>query len=90
MTACACKVKNFTKAMRAREVRPDVMVPLSKVSQIVDLFGLLCQTVNTKTKGTKLRSFGLKDLVTEYHFDSAQVNVLLGKEECLYVTTLFS
>ena len=42
--ACACKVKNFAKAVWAREVRPDVMVPHSKVTQIVDLFGLVCQT----------------------------------------------
>ena len=30
--AWACKVKNFTTALRAREVRPDVMVPHSKVT----------------------------------------------------------
>ena len=43
--ACACKVENFSTAVRAREVRPDVVVPHSKVSQIVDILGLVCQTV---------------------------------------------
>ena len=43
--ACACKVENFTTAVQAREVRPDVVVPHIKVSQTVDLLGLVCQTV---------------------------------------------
>ena len=43
--AWACKVKNFVTAVRARKVRPDVMVPNSKVTQIVDIFWLVCQTV---------------------------------------------
>ena len=43
--ACACKVKNFAKAVRACEVHPDVMVLHSKVSQTVDIFELVCQTV---------------------------------------------
>ena len=43
--ACACKVENFATAVRAREVRPDVVVPHSKVSQTVDILGLVCQTV---------------------------------------------
>ena len=43
--ACACKVENFAKAVPAREVLPEVMAPHSKVSQIVDILGLVCQTV---------------------------------------------
>ena len=43
--ACACKVKNFAKAVCARKVRPDVIVPHSKVSQTVDIFVVVCQTV---------------------------------------------
>ena len=31
-------------AVWAREVRSDVVVPHSKVSQIVDILGLVCQT----------------------------------------------
>ena len=42
--ACACKVEDFATAVRAREVRPDVVVPHSEVSQIVDILGLVCQT----------------------------------------------
>ena len=37
---CACKVENFATA-----VRPDVVVLHSKVSQIVHILGLVCQTV---------------------------------------------
>ena len=74
----------------AREVCPDVMVPHSKVSKTADLFGLVRQIVLTKTKETKLQPFGFKDLVTEYHFDSVQVNILLMKEEHQYVATVFS
>ena len=40
----ASKVKNFAMAMRARKVCPDVMVPNSNVTQIVDIFWLVCQT----------------------------------------------
>ena len=40
--ACPCKVNNFAKAVRAREVRPDAMVLHSEASQIVDIFGLVC------------------------------------------------
>ena len=42
--ACACKVKKFAKAVRVREVRRGVMVLHSKVSQIVDILGLVFQT----------------------------------------------
>ena len=42
---CTCKVRNFASAVWAREVRPDAMVPHSKVSQTVDIFRLVCQTV---------------------------------------------
>ena len=45
--ACACKMENFATAVRAREVRPDVVVPHSKVSQTVDILVLMCQTVVT-------------------------------------------
>ena len=34
--------------MQAREVRPDVVVPHLKVSQIVDILGLVCQTVEAE------------------------------------------
>ena len=43
--ACTCKVKNIAKTVWVREVRPDVMVPHSKVSQTADIFRLVCQTV---------------------------------------------
>ena len=43
MMACACKVENFATAVRAHEVRPDVVVLHSKVSQFVDILGLVCQ-----------------------------------------------
>ena len=43
--ACVCKVENFATAVRAHEVRPDVVVPHSKVSQIVDILRLVCQPV---------------------------------------------
>ena len=36
--------KNFATAVQAREVCPDVMVPNSEVTQIVDIFRLMCQT----------------------------------------------
>ena len=42
--ACACKVENFATAVRVREVRPDVVVPHSKVSQTADILGLVCKT----------------------------------------------
>ena len=45
--ACACKVKNFATTVRARDVRPDVMVRHLKVSQIIDLARLVCQTVSS-------------------------------------------
>ena len=37
-------MKNFATAVGSREVHPDVMVLYSKVSQIVDLSELVCQT----------------------------------------------
>ena len=42
--AWACKVKSFATAVRAREIRLDFMVPNSEVTQIVDIFRLMCQT----------------------------------------------
>ena len=48
--ACACEVQNFATAVRAHEVRPDVVVRHSKVSQIVDILGLVCQTVISNLK----------------------------------------
>ena len=59
--ACACEVKNFAKAVGAREVRPDVMVQHSKGSQAVDL---LC----AKLYSVKITWFG-QSLVSMYQFD---------------------
>ena len=41
---CTCKVENFATAVLAREVRRDVVVPHSKVSQAVDILGFVCKT----------------------------------------------
>ena len=54
MVACACKVENFATVVQAREVRPDVVVPHSKVSQIVDILGLVCQKVRPTVVGSLL------------------------------------
>ena len=37
-------MQNFATAVWARKVRPDVMVPIKNVTQIVDIFSLVCQT----------------------------------------------
>ena len=54
--ACACKVENFATAVRVREVSPDVVVPHSKVSQIIDILGLVCQTELSSSAREKVDS----------------------------------
>ena len=44
LMAYTSKVENIAMAVPAHEVRPDFVVPHSKVSQTVDILGHVCQT----------------------------------------------
>ena len=82
--AWACKVKNFAMAMRARKVCRDVMVPNWNVTQIVDIFRLVCQTVLKTMNGFKFiealevtfkkREYDPKTRKSEYIYKTAYSN----------------